>query len=545
MPTITGLDVHDVRFPTSRELDGSDAMHAHPDYSAAYVVLRTDAALEGHGLTFTIGRGNEVVVTAIQALAPLVVGLALEELTADMGAFSRRLTNESQLRWIGPEKGAIHLATAAVVNAVWDLWAKTQGKPLWRLLADMTPEELVRCIDFRYLTDALTPEDAVALLQRQAPTKTERIATLVEHGYPAYTTSAGWLGYDDEKIRRLSQEALAQGWTYFKLKVGANRADDLRRARLMRDLIGPDRMLMLDANQAWDVPEAIDWMHDLADVDPWWIEEPTSPDDVLGHSAIAKAIAPIKVATGEMVQNRILFKQFFQANALGVCQIDACRVGGVNEVLAILLLAAKFGVPVCPHAGGVGLCEYVQHLAMFDYVAISGSLEGRVIEYVDHLHEHFVNPVVMRHGRYMPPTAPGYSITMKPGSIAAFTFPSGPVWREIAPHKRNSTQRYGQIIGLKPDQIETYERLHATVWPEVLATIEACNIRNYSIFRHGTHLFAYFEYVGENYSADMAKMTADPKTQAWWQLTDPLQEPLPERADGEWWATMREVFHTN
>lgn len=545
MPTITGLQAHDVRFPTSRELDGSDATHTRPDYSAAYVVLRTDSVWEGHGLAFTIGRGNEVVIAAIQALASLVVGSTLAELTSDMGAFSQRLTNESQLRWIGPEKGAIHLATAAVINAVWDLWAKVQGKPLWRLLAEMTPEELVRCVDFRYLSDALTPEESVVLLQRQAPTKNERVAALLEHGYPAYTTSAGWMGYDDEKIRRLCEEALADGWTHFKLKIGANRADDLRRARLMRELIGPNHMLMLDANQAWDVPEAIDWMRDLIEVDPLWIEEPTSPDDVLGHAAIAEAVAPIKVATGEMVQNRVLFKQLFQANALGVCQIDACRVGGVNEVLAILLLAAKFGVPVCPHAGGVGLCEYVQHLAMFDYVAVSGSLEGRVIEYVDHLHEHFVDPVVVRQGRYMPPTAPGYSITMKPESIATFSFPNGPVWRENSRERRTNLQRFGQVIGLKPDQTETYERLHAAVWPEVLATIEACNIRNYSIFRRGAQLFAYFEYVGSDFATDMARMAADPKTQAWWKLTDPLQEPLSERADGEWWATMREVFHTD
>lgn len=545
MSRIIGHEAHDVRFPTSRELDGSDAMHTRPDYSAAYVVLHTDAALEGHGLTFTIGRGNEVVVAAIQALAPLVVGLTLEEITADLGVFWRRLANDSQLRWIGPEKGAIHLATAAIINAVWDLWAKTQGKPLWRLLAEMTPEELVRCIDFRYLSDALTPEEALELLQRQAPTKTERIATLLEHGYPAYTTSAGWLGYDDEKIRRLCHEALDQGWTYFKLKVGANRADDLRRARLMRDLIGPDRTLMLDANQAWDVPEAIDWMRDLASVDPLWIEEPTSPDDVLGHATIAKAVAPIKVATGEMVQNRVLFKQMFQANALGVCQIDACRVGGVNEVLAILLLAAKFGVPVCPHAGGVGLCEYVQHLAMFDYIAVSGTLDSRVIEYVDHLHEHFVDPVRIHHGRYMAPSTPGYSITMKPESITAFSYPNGPVWRESVSEARPDVQRIGQVIGLKPDQIETYERLHAVVWPEVLATIEQCSIRNYSIFRRDERLFAYFEYVGTDFAADMARMAADPKTQAWWKLTDPMQEPLPDRTDGEWWATMREVFHTD
>jgi L-fuconate dehydratase len=550
MPTITGLTAHDVRFPTSRELDGSDAMNPSPDYSAAYVILHTDSSWQGHGLAFTIGRGNEVVIAAIQALAPLVIGLTLDDITANMAAFWRRLAGDSQLRWIGPEKGAIHLATAAVVNAVWDLWAKTAGKPLWRLLADMSPDEVVRCIDFRYLSDVLTPEEAVALLRQREATKGERIITLLEQGYPAYTTSAGWLGYDDAKLQRLCEDALAQGWTHFKLKVGADHADDLRRTRLMRDLIGPDHVLMLDANQAWDVPEAIACMRDLASVRPWWIEEPTSPDDVLGHADIARAIAPIKVATGEMVQNRVLFKQLFQAHAIDVCQIDACRLGGVNEALAVLLLAAKFGVPVCPHAGGVGLGEYVQHLAMFDYVAGSGSLNGRVIEFVDHLHEHFVDPVVIRRGHYMPPAAPGYSITMKPDSIAAFTYPAGPVWQAIdspshAMPAANGTRRYGQVIGVKSDQIEAYERLHAEVWPEVLATIHACNIRNYSIFRHGTQLFAYFEYVGEDFAVDMARMAADPKTQAWWKFADPLQEPLPDRAPGDWWLTMREVFHTD
>ena len=465
MTTITGIETYDVRFPTSRDLDGSDAMHPSPDYSAAYVCLHTNAAWEGHGLAFTIGRGNEVVVTAIKALAPLVVGLSLEEITRDLGAFWRRLAGDSQLRWIGPEKGAIHLATAALVNAVWDLWAKSEGKPLWHLLAEMAPDEIVRCIDFRYLSDVITRDEAVALLERQAATKAGRIATLLEHGYPAYTTSVGWLGYDDEKLGRLCWDALADGWTHFKLKVGTDRADDLRRARLMRHLIGPNRTLMLDANQAWDVPQAVECVRDLAEVDPYWIEEPTSPDDVLGHAAIAEAIAPIRVATGEMVENRVLFKQFFQAHALSVCQIDACRLGGVNEVLAVLLLAAKFGIPVCPHAGGVGLCEYVQHLAMFDFIAVSGSLDGRFIEYVDHLHEHFVDPVVVQHGRYILPTAPGSSITMKPDTIAAFTFPSGPEWRAIAHPTQTSLKRYGQVIGLKPDQIEAYLRLHAAVWP--------------------------------------------------------------------------------
>ncbi len=428
--TIARIDVHDVRFPTSRERDGSDAMNPDPDYSAAYVVLRTDRpdGLEGHGLTFTIGRGNELCVAAVQALAPLVRGLTLEEIKADMARFWRRLTSDSQLRWVGPEKGILHLATAALVNAVWDLYAKAEGKPLWQLLADMSPEQLVSCVDFRYLTDALTPEEAIAILRRHEPTRAARAAEMRHRGYPAYTTSAGWLGYSDEKIRRLCREGLARGWSHFKIKVGRDLEDDLRRAAVVRAEIGPDRKLMLDANQVWDVGEAIRSMRELARFDPWWIEEPTSPDDVLGHAAIARAIAPIGVATGEQCSNRVVFKQLMQAGAIRFCQIDSCRLGGVNEVLAVLLLAAKFGIPVCPHAGGVGLCEYVQHLAIFDYVSVSASLEDRVVEYVDHLHEHFVDPVVIRAGRYMPPTAPGYSITMRPESLAAYAYPQGSAW---------------------------------------------------------------------------------------------------------------------
>ncbi len=424
--TITRVDVHDVRFPTSALLDGSDAMNPDPDYSAAYVVLHTDAGdhIEGHGLTFTIGRGNELCVAAVHALAPLVRGRSLEDITADMGAFWRHMVGDSQLRWVGPEKGVVHMATAAVVNAVWDLWAKVEGKPLWKLLADMSPEDIVRCIDFRYITDALAPEQALEILRRHTPMRAEREAELRRDGYPAYTTSAGWLGYSDEKIRRLCREGLAQGWSHFKIKVGRDLADDARRSAIVREEIGPDRTLMLDANQVWDVDEAIANMRVLARFDPWWIEEPTSPDDVLGHAAIARAVAPIGVATGEQCQNRVVFKQLMQAKAMKFCQIDSCRLGGVNEVLAVLLLAARFGIPVCPHAGGVGLCEYVQHLAIFDYLCVSGSLEDRIVEYVDHLHEHFVDPVVIRNGRYMPPTAPGYSITMKRESLRAHAFAS-------------------------------------------------------------------------------------------------------------------------
>jgi L-fuconate dehydratase len=428
--TITDVSARDIRFPTSQGLHGSDAMNPDPDYSAAYVILHTDSpeGLEGHGLTFTIGRGNELCVAAIKALAPLVKGKRLEAFTSDMGAFWRMITGDSQLRWVGPEKGVIHMATAAVVNAVWDLYAKSEGVPLWRLLVDMSPEEIVACIDFRYISDALTPDEALVILQRNAPTRAERIAEMEAEGYPAYTTSAGWLGYGDEQIRRLCREGIAAGWSHFKIKVGRNLEDDVRRARIIRQEIGHDRKLMLDANQIWDVGEAIQNMGQLAQFDPYWIEEPTSPDDVLGHLAIAEAIAPIGVATGEHCQNRIVFKQLMQANAIRFCQIDSCRLGGVNEVLAVLLMAAKFGVPVCPHAGGVGLCEYVQHLSLFDYVYASASLEDRIVEYVDHLHEHFRDPVVIRNGRYMPPKEPGYSITMRPKSLDDYEYPGGTAW---------------------------------------------------------------------------------------------------------------------
>jgi L-fuconate dehydratase len=426
MTTITAVDALDIRFPTSRSLDGSDAMNPDPDYSAAYAIVRTDdATATGHGFTFTIGRGNEICVAAIEALRPLVIGRTLEEIFGDMGAFWRSLVGDSQLRWIGPEKGAIHLGTAAVVNAIWDLYAKREGKPLWKLLVDLSPEEIVACVDFRYLTDALTPDEALDLLRRNEPTKVEREAEMHRDGFPAYTTSVGWLGYSDEKVRRLCRDAVDQGWTRFKMKVGGNLEDDLRRAALLREEIGPECKLMMDANQAWDVGQAITNMRRLAEFDPWWIEEPTSPDDILGHVAIARALAPIRVATGEHVHNRVMFKQLLQADAIGFCQIDSCRLGGVNEVIAVLLLAAKFGVPVCPHAGGVGLCEYVQHLSLFDYVAVTGDLTDRVIEYVDHLHEHFVSPVVMRNDRYMPPEDAGYSAEMKPDSLLSHRFPAG------------------------------------------------------------------------------------------------------------------------
>jgi L-fuconate dehydratase len=428
--TITGLEVIDLRFPTSRTLDGSDAMNPDPDYSAAYVILRTDAddGLDGHGFTFTIGRGTEVVVAAVEAIEPLVTGRSIEAIEADPGAFWRDLVGDSQLRWIGPEKGVIHLATAAVVNAVWDLLAKRAGMPLWKLLASLTPAEIVALVDWRYLTDALTPDEAQAMLEAAAPGRAEREAGLLEGGYPAYTTSVGWLGYDDDKIRRLAREALADGWTRFKMKVGADLDDDRRRAAILREELGPERMLAVDANQRWDVGTAIDWMAALREFDPYWIEEPTSPDDIAGHAAIARAVAPIRVATGEHVHNRVMFKQFLAAGAMQVCQIDACRLGGVNEVIAVLLLAAKAGVPVCPHAGGVGLCELVQHLASFGHIVLGTPLEGTMIEYVDHLHEHFRDPVVIRDGAYVLPTAPGYSAEILPDSLTRYRYPDGPEW---------------------------------------------------------------------------------------------------------------------
>ena len=427
--SIVDVIVKDIRFPTSKSLDGSDAMNPDPDYSAAYVILKTDKdGLEGHGLTFTIGRGNEICVQAIEALSYLIKGKSLKSFTQNMGDFWKMITGDSQLRWLGPEKGVIHLATAALVNAVWDLYAKAEKKPLWKLIADMSPEELVRCIDFTYITDAISPEEALGLLKEKETTKKERTDYLLKNGYPAYTTSAGWLGYSDEKMRNLCREAKVHGFKHMKMKVGSDLNDDMRRAAIIREEIGEDLQLMMDANQKWDVDEAIENMEHLKKFNPYWIEEPTSPDDILGHARIAKAIRPIKVATGEHCQNRVIFKQLMQAGAMDICQIDSCRVGGVNEILAILLMAAKFKVPVCPHAGGVGLCEYVQHLSMIDFIAFSGTLDDRIIEFVDHLHEHFVDPVKIRNGAYMVPNMPGYSITMKDVSMDTYSYPNGSYW---------------------------------------------------------------------------------------------------------------------
>jgi L-fuconate dehydratase len=423
--------VHDIRFPTSHGRFGSDAMNPDPDYSAAYVVLETDDpnGLAGHGLTFTIGRGTELCAAAIEALAPHVVGATANDLVTDLRGFWRRIVTDSQLRWLGPEKGVIHLATAALVNAVWDLYAKLERKPLWKLLSDMTPEQLVASVDFRYIDDALTTDEAVTILRRNESTKAAREAVLLAEGFPAYTTSAGWIGYAEETLPDRASEAIAAGFTHLKLKVGGDIDSDLRRARLVRDAVGPECLLSLDANQAWGVDQAIHAIELLAEVDPWWIEEPTSPDDVVGHRQIRNAVSPVWIATGEHVQNRVVFKQLLQTGAIDVCQLDCCRLGGVNEVLAVVLLAAKFGVPICPHAGGVGLCEYAQHISMFDFVAVGGSFEDRACEYVDQLHEHFVDPARVVRARYLAPTAPGYSIEMKPESLAEFAFPEGPAWQ--------------------------------------------------------------------------------------------------------------------
>ncbi len=427
---ITRLTTDDIRFPTSKHLDGSDAVNKDPDYSAAHVVLHTNLdGLKGKGLTFTIGRGNDICCRAIEAMAHLFVGKTLSELTENMGQVWKHITSgDSQLRWLGPDKGVMHLASAAVMNAIWDLWAKAENKPVWQLVADMTPEELNNCLDYTYISDVLTRKQGLVMLQKSAEGKAERIAYLKQHGYPAYTTSAGWLGYPDDKLRRLCQQCIDDGWTHIKLKVGIDLQDDIRRCKIAREVIGEDTKLMIDANQNWDVPQAIEWVNALQQFNPWFIEEPTSPDDILGHKAIRDGVAPIQVATGEHCHNRVMFKQFLQADALDVVQIDSCRIAGVNEIITVMMMAHKFGKLVCPHAGGIGLCEYVQHLSMIDYLCISGSMEGRVIEYVNHLGEHFNNPAQIKNSRYIAPLEPGYTADIKSESIAQFKYPSGTVW---------------------------------------------------------------------------------------------------------------------
>lgn len=432
---ITNVLVRDIRFPTSINQDGSDAMNGSGDHSATYVTLETDSAdgLKGYGLTFTIGRGNELCVEAAKSLAKLfVIGRTLESITENFGAYWHQFVfSDCQLRWVGPEKGVVHLATSAIINAIWDLWAKKEGKPVWKLLVDMSPEEVVRCIDFTYIADVLTPYEAVAILRRALPGKLAREQEMLKQGYPGYTTAAGWLGYSEEKMRRLAHEAVEAGWTHLKQKVGADIEQDIRRARILREELGWDRKLMMDANQVWDVDTAIKNMRRLAEFDPMWIEEPTSPDDILGHRTIRERIHPVGVATGEHAHNRVMFKQLFQAGAVDFCQPDPARLGGLNEVLAVVLMAAKFGVPVCPHGGGIGLCQYSLNIVLFDYIAVSCSLEKRVLEYVEHLQEHFVEPIIIHHGRYIPLKQPGYGVTMKESVLKAFEYPNGFEWTSI------------------------------------------------------------------------------------------------------------------
>lgn len=430
---ITGLDARDIRFPTSRDSHGSDAMNPDPDYSCAYVSLRMSGSDPvGNGLTFTIGRGNDLCVAAIEGLGRHLIGRSLDEFEAELGLVSRLLLNDSQYRWLGPEKGVVHLAAAALINAVWDALSKRAGKPLWKYVSDLTPEQIISAVDFRHISDYISKDEALARLKAQAHGKAARIATLLADGYPAYTTSAGWLGYSDTEISRLLKQAYSEGWRHFKIKVGGDLAMDIRRCALVRETLGPDVKLSVDANQVWDVDEAVRVVKALEPYDIYWVEEPTSPDDVLGHKAIADRVAPVLLATGEHAHNRVMFKQFLQAGAIGFCQIDSCRLAGVNEVLAVLLMADKASIPVCPHAGGVGLCEYVQHLSMIDFVCVSGTMERRVIEHASHLHQHFLHPINIREGRYIAPTAPGYSIEMYPQSLADHEFPNGKVWAETA-----------------------------------------------------------------------------------------------------------------
>ena len=430
---IVGLDARDIRFPTSRHSHGSDAMNPDPDYSCAYVsLLMSGGEQSGNGLTFTIGRGNDLCVAAIKGLGQNLIGRSLDEFEEDLGLVSRLLLNDSQYRWLGPEKGVVHLAAAAIINAVWDALAKRAGKPLWRYVSDMSPERIVSAVDFRHVSDYLSQEAALARLTEQAAGKAARIEQLIRDGYPAYTTSAGWIGYTDAEIVRRLKAAYAGGWRHFKIKVGGDLAGDLRRCKLFRDTLGHDVRLSVDANQVWDVADAVKAIKAMAEYDIYWVEEPTSPDDILGHKAIAEQVAPILLATGEHAHNRVMFKQFLQAEAIGFCQIDACRLAGVNEVIAVMLMADKAGIPVCPHAGGVGLCEYVQHLSMIDFVAISGTMEGRVIEHAAHLHQHFRNPIEIQQGRYMAPTAPGYSVDLWPDSMADHEYPTGKEWAKVA-----------------------------------------------------------------------------------------------------------------
>lgn len=426
---ITNIRTFDVRFPTSAMLDGSDAMNAEPDYSAACLQLDTTIhGLVGHSLVFTIGRGNDVQIQAIRVVAEKVAGLDIEYVFENIGEIAKNLSSDSQLRWLGPDKGVFHMATGAVLNALWDLYAKSRGVPLWKLLSSMSPERIISCVDFRYISDAITPGEALEILREGATSREKNTTLLLENGLPAYTTTPGWLGYADEKMLRLTSEAMASGFGFIKYKCGKSFDDDHRRLTKIRQLVGPDFPIAIDANQVWDVDVAIEWIKGLEAFNLQWIEEPTHPDDVVGHARIAFEVSPTPIATGEMASSRIIFKQLLQSEAIKVMQIDATRVAGVNENIANILLAAKYGIPVCPHAGGVGLCEMVQHLAMFDAVAVSGHHRRRYVEYVDHLHDHFLEPARIADGNYMPPRRPGIGSEMLETSIRDFEFPNGNYW---------------------------------------------------------------------------------------------------------------------
>lgn len=429
---ITDIDVKDIRFPTAQRSYGSDVMHSDPNYSSAYVIISTNTGYKGYGMTFTLGRGTEIVVCAIKSLIPLIINVNVQDIFQNFSTYWRELTSESQLRWMGPEKGVIHLATAALVNALWDLWARIENKPVWKLLIDMKPEELVSTIDFRYLTDIITAEEAIQILYQNQDGKEKREEIMKIEGYPAYTTQVGWIGYSAEKVVQLCKKYVELGFTGFKIKVGGNLSEDKVRCRMVRDIIGPNNYLMIDSNQAWNVTDAINWVTELSEFKLHWIEEPTSPDDILGHVTISRALNPIgiKVASGEMCSNRVLFKQFLQSGAIQICQIDSCRLGSINEILSVYLMAKKLNVPVCPHAGGVGLCEMVQHLQMFDYISLGSDIQpGQFIEYVDEEHEHFTTKILVRNGKYIAPMDPGYGVRFKQDVFSKFEFPHGTVWK--------------------------------------------------------------------------------------------------------------------
>ncbi len=429
MVSITAATVTDLRFPTSRTLDGSDAMNPDPDYSAAYLELSTsEPGLTGCGFVFTIGRGNDIQAAAVEVVADRLVGRELDGLLENPSAVNRELNWDSQLRWLGPDKGVMHMAVGAAMNAVWDLRCKREGRPLWSTLSHLEPAEVVALVDWTYLSDFLDPAQAREILEERRSERDSRIADLRRDGLAAYTTSPGWLGYSDDKLERLCRQALDDGFNTIKLKVGADLDNDCRRLGIARTAIGPDTALAIDANQRWSVPDAIAAIGRFAEFNLRWVEEPTHPDDVVGHATIAKAVHPVPIATGEHLANPTLAKQLLQLGGAQILQIDATRVGGVHDLVAMILLAARAGVDVIPHAGGVGLCEAVQHFAFFNAISVAADPSQLALEYVDHLHEHLDQPVEVTSGRYRLPTQPGAGTAFRPGTAAAFAYPCGTEW---------------------------------------------------------------------------------------------------------------------